>query len=93
MGMAITVPLALHGRNGHDERYLQLPRESFNPEALHGLMCRRQIHVRWDGTIHDCDFNYALQIPIRNGLPRNIREFDLEKLMDRRIVTSEHCFG
>ncbi len=80
-------------RDGHDERYLQLLRESFNPETLDGLMCRRQIHVSWDGTIHDCDFNHALRLPTQRGLPRNIRDFDAGKLMDRRIVTGEHCFG
>ena len=80
-------------RDGHDERYLQLLRESFNPATVDGLMCRRQIHVSWDGTLHDCDFNYALGLPTRRGLPRNIRDFDAGKLTDRRIVTGEHCFG
>ncbi len=80
-------------RDGHDERYLQLLRESFNPATVDGLMCRRQIHVSWDGTLHDCDFNYALVLPTRRGLPRNIRDFDAGELVDRRIVTGEHCFG
>ena len=80
-------------RDGHDERYLQLLRESFNPATVDGLMCRRQIHVSWDGTLHDCDFNYALRLPTRRGLPRNIRDFDAGELVDRRIVTGEHCFG
>ncbi|MCH7871990.1 MAG: arsenosugar biosynthesis radical SAM protein ArsS [Planctomycetes bacterium] len=80
-------------RDGHDERYLQLLRESFNPATIDGLMCRRQIHVSWDGTLHDCDFNYALGLPIRMGIPRNIGDFDAGKLMDRRIVFGEHCFG
>ena len=80
-------------RDGQDERYLQLLRESFNATTVDGLMCRRQIHVSWDGTIHDCDFNYALRLPIQRGLPRNIRDFDAGQLLDRRIVTGEHCFG
>ncbi len=80
-------------RDGHDERYLQLLRESFNPETLDGLMCRRQIHVSWDGTLHDCDFNYALTMPTNHGAPKHIRDFDPAALIHRRIVTGEHCFG
>ncbi len=80
-------------RDGHDERYLHLLRESFNPETLGGLMCRRQIHVSWDGTLHDCDFNYALATPTDHGTPKHIRDFDPSALIRRRIVTGEHCFG
>ncbi len=80
-------------RDGDDERYLQLLRESFNPLTLDGLMCRRQIHVSWDGTLHDCDFNYAMRLPTRKSLPQNIWDFDAGDLMGRQIVTGEHCFG
>ncbi len=80
-------------RDGQDEQYLQLLRESFNPATLDGLMCRRQVHVSWDGTLHDCDFNYALGMPTDDGTPRHIRDFDGEALTHRRIVTGDHCFG
>lgn len=80
-------------RDGHVESYMKLLRESFNAETVDGLMCRRQIHVSWDGTLHDCDFNYALGFPTLAGLPRHIRDFDPETLIDRQIVTGEHCFG
>ncbi len=80
-------------RDGHEESYMKLLRESFNAETVEGLMCRCQIHVSWDGTLHDCDFNYALGLPTHPGLPRHIRDFDPEIIKDRRIVTGEHCFG
>ncbi len=80
-------------RNGHDEKYLRLLRESFNPDTLDGLMCRRQIHVSWDGTLHDCDFNYALAMPTDHGALKHIRDFDPAALIHWRIVTGEHCFG
>ena len=80
-------------RDGHDEQYLRLLRESFNPDTLDELMCRRQIHVSWDGTLHDCDFNYALAKPTDHGAPKHIRDFDPAALIHRRIVTGEHCFG
>ena len=80
-------------RTGQRETYLQLLRNSFNPETIDGLMCRSQIHVSWDGALHDCDFNYALDMPTGNGAPRHIRDFDPATLMRRRITTGEHCFG
>ena len=80
-------------RDGQDERYLQLLRESFNPDTVDGLMCRRQIHVSWDGTLHDCDFNYALGMSTDASGPRHIRDFDPAALIHRRTVTGEHCFG
>lgn len=80
-------------RDGQDEQYLHLLRESFNPRTLDELMCRGQIHVSWDGTLHDCDFNYALALPANHGAPRHIRDFDPLALIHRRIVTGEHCFG
>ena len=80
-------------QSGEHERYLQLLRESFNPETIDGLMCRSQIHVSWDGTLHDCDFNYAVGLPTDKSTPRHVRDFDRSALLHRRIVTGEHCFG
>lgn len=89
-------------RDGHHERYLQLLRDSFNLGTVDGLMCRFQLHVSWDGTLHDCDFNYALGIPtgvvghrFETGgtLPQHIRDFCRDTLINRRIATGTHCFG
>ena len=80
-------------RQGQDEAYLQLLRESYNPDTVEGLMCRRQINVGWDGTIYDCDFNLALKMPVNQGVSSNIRDFDKNTLLNRRIVTGQHCFG
>lgn len=76
-----------------EEAYLAVLRDNFNPQTLPGLMCRHQISVDWNGTIHDCDFNLALGLPVNHGTPSHIREFDIEALQRRRIVTGLHCFG
>ena len=86
-------------RDGRAEQYQQLLREAFNRATVEGLMCRHQIHISWDGTLHDCDFNYALNMPCHPSVPRHIRDFDprnhddLRQLRGRPIVTAEHCFG
>lgn len=80
-------------RDGQHETYLQLLRESFNSRTVDGLMCRSQIHVSWDGSLHDCDFNYALGLPTEQATRAHLRDFDAEAVARRRIVTGEHCFG
>jgi len=80
-------------RDGQEEEYLRLLREAFNPQTLDGLMCRRQLNVRWDGTLYDCDFNLALGCPVNHGAPSHLRQFDGGALARRRIMTGDHCFG
>ena len=50
----------------------------FNPATVAGLMCRNTLSVSWDGTLHDCDFNQMLDIPVAtaDGRRPHIRDFD-----------------
>ena len=75
------------------EPYNKLLRDSFNSATLDGLMCRRQINVAWDGRLYDCDFNLALNLPVGNGFPQHISDFDPVVFARRRIMTGFHCFG
>ncbi|MBI2431411.1 MAG: arsenosugar biosynthesis radical SAM protein ArsS [Candidatus Hydrogenedentes bacterium] len=78
-------------RAGKIAEYQWLLRESFNPATLEGLMCRHQLHVGWDGTMYDCDFNSALHLAAAGGW--KVQDFDPVKFRQRRIVTGEHCFA
>jgi radical SAM/Cys-rich protein len=80
-------------RSGEYERYIDLLVASFNPAALPNLMCRNLISVGWDGRLYDCDFNQMLDLPVHDGLPQTIGEFDLFVLERRRVVTGSHCYG
>ncbi len=80
-------------RNNEYTQYNRLLRESFNPQTLDGLMCRHQIEVAWDGLLYDCDFNLALHAPIGHGVPAHAKDFDLDRLSRREIITGVHCFG
>ena len=80
-------------REEKDKEYMQLLFNGFNCRTVDNLMCRHQINVGWDGTLYDCDFNLALRLPLQQDLPRNIRDFDLKRLEERKIVTGKHCFG
>ncbi|MFP4225027.1 MAG: arsenosugar biosynthesis radical SAM (seleno)protein ArsS [Phycisphaeraceae bacterium] len=80
-------------REGRAEAYQRTLREAFNPATLESLMCRHQLHVSWDGTLHDCDFSHALHRPVADDLPQHLRDFDDQILRTRPIATGEHCFG
>jgi radical SAM protein with 4Fe4S-binding SPASM domain len=67
--------------------------DSFNPATVSGLMCRKQISIRWDGTLYDCDFNMALDMVMNHGAPDHIDKWDSKAVARRRIVTGNHCFG
>ena len=75
------------------DAYHQLLQDSFKSGTLGGLMCRRQIHVGWDGRLYDCDFNYALKLPVGEGVPQHIKDFSSNLLTNRAIETEFHCFG
>jgi len=75
------------------DKYRKLLRNSFNPDTLPTLMCRKQISIGWNGGIYDCDFNLALGLGVHSGVPGNISEISENGLVPRKIVTGEHCFG
>jgi radical SAM/Cys-rich protein len=80
-------------KEGKEEEYIRLLRNSFNPSTVPCLMCRSQVEVGWDGTLYDCDFNLALRLAVNHGAPNHIRDFDPEALEGRRIVTGPHCYA
>lgn len=78
-------------RDGKAEEYEHKLRDAFNPATLDNLMCRHQLHVSHDGTLHDCDFNYALGLPSDRRTSNHIRDFNAAAYRTRRIITGEHC--
>jgi len=72
-------------------RYIESARSALNTDTFEGLMCRHLLNVRWDGTLYDCDFNQALGLPVRSA-SRHIRDFDLQSLSHRFIMTGDHCY-
>jgi radical SAM/Cys-rich protein len=83
---------SLH-RSGEYETYMDLLVNHFNPDTVERLMCRSLVSVGHDGTLHDCDFNQALGLPLP-GPRRTIFDVDdLSELEGKLISTAAHCFG
>ncbi|ODT46818.1 MAG: radical SAM protein [Nitrospira sp. SCN 59-13] len=79
--------------SGNYDGYMERLANAFNPAAAAGVMCRHTLSVGWDGTLFDCDFNQMLNLPVDQGAPAHIRDFDPAQLHHRRIVTRNHCYG
>jgi radical SAM/Cys-rich protein len=73
--------------------YMDLLASNFNPAAVGALMCLNTISVRWDGKLYDCDFNQMLDLPVDPSSPGHIGEFDLKRLLERKIAVGQHCYG
>jgi len=80
-------------RSGNLASYMETLVNAFNPVAAGNVMCRDLISVAPDGTIHDCDFNQMLDLQLAGDAPRNLRDFDLERLRSRPVATGDHCLG
>ncbi|MEM8671709.1 MAG: arsenosugar biosynthesis radical SAM (seleno)protein ArsS [Planctomycetota bacterium] len=79
-------------RNGKLNDYMTLLSNAFNQNTVDHLMCRTQIHVDSQGQVHDCDFNYALDLsPV--DVKGRLWEIPIHQLESRRISTAEHCLG
>jgi len=72
--------------------YQQLLENAYNPDTLCKLMCRHQVCIGWDGNIYDCDFNFALKLPVTET-PQSAYRFDPTSHITREIVTGPHCYG
>jgi radical SAM/Cys-rich protein len=82
-------------KTGQLEPYMDKLLAAFNPAAAEGVMCRSLISVGHDGRIYDCDFNQMLELEAagRDGRPLGIFDFDIERVLGRRIRFGEHCLG
>lgn len=77
--------------SGKYEDYMEELTNAFNPGAARGVMCRNTISVGWDGSLYDCDFNQMLELPAQGV--KHISEWNQERLNNREIVVSQHCYG
>lgn len=77
---------------GNLEEYMSTLHQSFNPQAVAGLMCHDTLSIDYLGNIYDCDFNQMLDLKSDVAHP-NIMDFDAKSLTGRAIITDQHCYG
>jgi radical SAM/Cys-rich protein len=79
--------------SGNLASYMERLVSCYNPRAAECVMCRNILSVGWDGTLYDCDFNQMLGLKCGRGVPDNLKDFDKDKLANRKVVTGPHCYG
>jgi radical SAM/Cys-rich protein len=79
--------------SGNYDDYLSALCHAFNSAAVANVMCLTTLSVGWDGSLYDCDFNQMLDLTVNHGAPKNIMNFDMDKLKNREIVINNHCYG
>ena len=80
-------------RLGAYEEYMARLTQAFNPAAAQGVMCRSLISVGHDGRLYDCDFNQMLDLNLSEESGETVFDFDLDILLNRRIIFGQHCYG
>lgn len=79
-------------REGKLAEYMQLLIDNFNVQAAPGIMCANLVSIAWDGSIHDCDFNQMLKLPVRQA-KHNIMQLSCFSELYGDITFGNHCFA
>jgi radical SAM/Cys-rich protein len=78
-------------QTGNFESYIRKLVAGFNPCAIEGLMCRKQVSVAWDGYLYDCDFNLARGLYM-GGKKIHVSEMPGPPKPGTPIITADHCY-
>jgi radical SAM/Cys-rich protein len=78
-------------QTGNFENYIRKLVAGFNPCAIEGLMCRKQVSVAWDGYLYDCDFNLARGLYM-GGKKIHVSEMPGPPKPGTPIITADHCY-
>ncbi len=77
--------------SGNLDTYLDRLVDSFNAQALDGVMCRTLVSVDWQGYLYDCDFHLAAGLPL-GGRRRHVSQETGPPEKGSPIVPAEHCY-
>ena len=78
-------------RSRNLKKYMKKLYEAFNEETAPAMMCRFQISVDYDGSVYDCDFNLAAELPIVSR--EKIFDFARKPYKVRKIRMDKHCYA
>lgn len=78
-------------QSGNLESYLQRLASNFNLCAVEGLMCQTLVSVAWDGTLYDCDFNLARELPM-GGRRTHVSHMEGPPEPGSPIAVGDHCY-
>lgn len=78
-------------RSRNLNKYMKKLYDAFNADTVEAMMCRFQISVDYDGSVYDCDFNLAADLPIVSR--EKIFDFVGKPYKVRKIRMDKHCYA
>lgn len=80
---------------GEYDGYMDLLESAFNAATLERVMCRNLVSVGWEGSVHDCDFNQMLELPLTSPKERPLKiwDLDVEAIEGQPILVGNHCYA
>lgn len=77
---------------GQFDEYMNLLKQSYQPENLEQVMCKSLLSVDWQGYVYDCDFNQMLDMPLVGS--RTPLSLLLKRMPEAMPITvADHCYG
>jgi radical SAM/Cys-rich protein len=67
-------------------------KNNYNENTLENVMCRRVLSVDYQGKVYDCDFNLALQLPLKGYEDIYFWDIDFDDFKPQ-IHFDSHCYG
>lgn len=74
------------------DEYMDTLKSKYNENTLNNIMCRNVLSINYDGNIFDCDFNLALEIPIKGYETTKFWDIDFDTFKPE-ISFDEHCYA
>ncbi len=72
--------------------YMDTLKSKYNENTLNNIMCRNVLSINYAGDIFDCDFNLALEIPIKGYETTKFWDIDFDTFKPE-ISFDEHCYA
>lgn len=72
--------------------YINLLFNNHNHATWENVMCRTLINIGHDGRIYDCDFNYALNIPVKGYEKTFFWDIEFDSF-NPKVIVAEHCLA
>jgi len=77
---------------GQFDDYINLLKQSYQPENLEQVMCKSLLSVDWQGYVYDCDFNQMLEMPL-TGKQTHLSQLLADMPDGMSIEVADHCYG
>ena len=74
------------------DEYMDTLKSKYNESTLNNIMCKRVLSIDYQGFVYDCDFNLALETPIKGYENTYFWDIDFDNF-NPEISFDSHCYA